>query len=342
MQKHSILLVEDDKDSALDISESLKGEGYQVVLVHSGEEGLRKLKKSPFDILITDLKLGAMDGLEVLQSVQEISPDTSVLILTGYGSLDSSISALRSGASDYLLKPCGPYELLLRIKNCLEVRELRKNLKQHTAELENANKLLRHEIMERKRAEEELSESRKQLIEHNQVLQQLSVIDGMTGIFNRRYFDDFLEKESGRAARDKSSLALIMVDVDCFKAYNDLYGHQAGDECLRQIASCLTRTMQRSADLVARYGGEEFAVILPGNNVAGAFRVAEAMRKNVESLSIVHEQSTTGNLVTISLGVSGFNPGKEFDHNAILGLADKALYEAKNKGRNRVDSIQPA
>lgn len=338
MKQHSILVVDDEEDSTLEISGILKTGGYKVSTSLSGEKAVKLLRENYFDLLISNLRLGKMNGMEILETVKEVNPEISILILTGYGSLNFSISALRAGVSDYLIKPSKPDELLLRVGNCLENLELRRKVKQHTADLENTNKHLRHEIMERKRAEEELCDSRNQLIEHNKILQQMSVIDGLTGIFNRRYFNDFLVKEGSRAARDKIPMALIMVDVDGFKNYNDVYGHLAGDECLIKIANTLTRTMQRPADLVARYGGEEFVVVLPGNNITGGLNVADAMRRNVEDLKILHEQSTTGKHVTISLGVSANNPKIEFDPTVLLGFADKALYKAKHGGRNRAES----
>ncbi|HYD80680.1 MAG TPA: diguanylate cyclase [Paucimonas sp.] len=175
----------------------------------------------------------------------------------------------------------------------------------------------------------------KQLREQALELQSQTLLDGLTGIANRRRFDAHMDDEFRRAKRNVSPLSLIMVDVDCFKSYNDNYGHQKGDECLIQIAGALTRVLGRPCDLLARYGGEEFMAILPDTNADGAMRIAEMMRREVEALELEHAFSSVAKRVTISLGVVTQIP----QHNAtvahMIGAADRALYKAKHSGRNR-------
>ncbi len=170
------------------------------------------------------------------------------------------------------------------------------------------------------------------------LLRALSFIDGLTGIANRRRFDEVLLREWRRCARSHLPLSLIMLDVDHFKAYNDHYGHQAGDECLRSVATLLDEQMKRPGDLVARYGGEEFICLLPETDVDGATSVAERLREAVVGQQLPHALSPVGGHVTISLGVASAMPLGEAPPDGLTQLADRLLYEAKRAGRNRVCS----
>ncbi|MEM7716107.1 MAG: EAL domain-containing protein [Cyanobacteria bacterium P01_A01_bin.68] len=170
----------------------------------------------------------------------------------------------------------------------------------------------------------------------NKELKNLALRDPLTKVFNRRYFDEKLEKEWKRLQRIPSPLSVIMCDVDCFKSYNDTYGHQTGDECLRMVAESISNTLKRPADCVARYGGEEFIVILPYTPPQGAFKVAEAIRDGVKKLNIPHTASSVSSVVTISLGVAGSIPSRNDNPLSLLEAADQALYLAKAQGRDRV------
>jgi len=178
------------------------------------------------------------------------------------------------------------------------------------------------DITERKKVEKEL--------------QRLSFLDGLTGIANRRYFDEYLEKELKQAVRNGIPLSLIMCDIDYFKAYNDNYGHQAGDKCLINVASALQNALKRPTDIAARYGGEEFAIILPNTGKDGSAKVAEKLRSSIEGLGIDHSGSLVGKYVTISLGVATIYPELNSSSMALINASDRALYQAKNDGRNRV------
>lgn len=170
----------------------------------------------------------------------------------------------------------------------------------------------------------------------NQELQRLTSTDSLTGVANRRRFDEALDHEWRRAARVNAPLACIMIDIDHFKAFNDRYGHLQGDACLRQIAHSLVATVRRAGDIVARYGGEEFAVVLPGTTQAGAVRVAEQLRAGVEALKLPNDASATAPHVTISLGVTTMTPTAGINPQTLVAGADRALYNAKRHGRNRV------
>ncbi|MBF0303803.1 MAG: diguanylate cyclase [Desulfamplus sp.] len=195
-----------------------------------------------------------------------------------------------------------------------------------------------------------LEESNTKLKAANLTLAAISKTDGLTGIANRHYFDEVLLNEWRRAARSRQPIALVMLDVDFFKKYNDHYGHQAGDECLKLVANALVSSVQRSGELAARYGGEEFAAILPGLEGDNAFEVAEKIRATVQAQDIPHEMGTKAGVVTVSIGVATLCPANEHDGRLdkrdgdgqdivpdnLLKKADKALYKAKHDGRNQV------
>jgi diguanylate cyclase (GGDEF)-like protein/PAS domain S-box-containing protein len=184
------------------------------------------------------------------------------------------------------------------------------------------------DITERKKIETELQHA-------NQELQRLTTIDGLTQIANRRCFDDYLQKEWKRLTREKLPLSLIMCDVDYFKLYNDNYGHQSGDDCLRAVAKAIENCANRPADLAARYGGEEFTVILPNTGAEGAVHIAECIRTQIQDLMIVHAFSQVHDYVTLSLGIASIIPEYNGNPQLLVEASDSALCEAKRSGRNR-------
>jgi diguanylate cyclase (GGDEF)-like protein/PAS domain S-box-containing protein len=192
------------------------------------------------------------------------------------------------------------------------------------------------DITDRKHAEEKLAEANARLESANHLLGVLAQQDGLTGLANRRCFDQVLDTEFHRAQREHLPLGIVMVDVDFFKSYNDRYGHLAGDECLRQICGAVSRALRRPGDLAARYGGEEIAVLLPSTSDSGATSVAERIRGAVAALAIKHSASPNG-IATISAGAGSIIPFSDDDDPAVLvNAADQALYQAKRDGRNRV------
>jgi len=186
----------------------------------------------------------------------------------------------------------------------------------------------------------ELEAERAKLAAANVELERLATQDGLTGLANRRYFNDLLDKEWARAARDKTQVALVLVDVDLFKKLNDTYGHPTGDECLRKVAAVLQNAIHRPGDVAARYGGEEFAILLPGNTQAGAGLLAGRMRREVENLRVEHNESPFGHM-TISCGVAALRPDATRPPVELVEKADQALYRAKEEGRNRVAEAPP-
>ena len=181
----------------------------------------------------------------------------------------------------------------------------------------------------RKQAEEKLTEL-------NEALKQMALIDGLTQIANRRHFDATIAQEWKRLARDKQPMSLLLADIDFFKKYNDHYGHQAGDDCLRQVGKALADTALRPADLVARYGGEEFVILLPNCTLEGALRVGERILDTIRQLGIEHSASSVSPTVTISLGAATLIPDAQTPLKELIEQADQALYQSKKTGRNRV------
>ena len=181
-----------------------------------------------------------------------------------------------------------------------------------------------------------------QLEQANQDLHRLSHLDSLTGVANRRRFEEALDLEWRRASRAGTPLSLIMIDTDFFKPYNDAYGHQRGDDCLTLVANTLRNALNRPGDMVARYGGDEFMILIPGTDSEGAAAIAETMRVRVEGMEITHNASPDDKVVTISLGVVTGYPTRGFSTGELIAAADEALYQAKGEGRNRfITSREP-
>ncbi|GEM_PF-487497 len=192
------------------------------------------------------------------------------------------------------------------------------------------------EITKLKQVEDELLKSKAQLISVNAELQKINRLDGLTKMFNRRWFDETINQEWKRAVREKSPLGLIMFDIDFFKKLNDIHGYKAGDECLRKTAATAFDTFKRPGDLLARYGEEEFAAILPSTDEDGAFIIGERLRKKIESLEVEFDENKDDYELTISLGIASMIPQSIEGHSELISLADNALTRAKDKGRNQI------
>ena len=186
------------------------------------------------------------------------------------------------------------------------------------------------------RMQRDLNELNTELHSHKEILAQMSYVDGLTSVANRRRFNEYLKEEWNRAVRSGLPLSLLILDVDFFKQFNDHYGHCAGDECLVLIAQALNSCIKRSSDLVSRYGGEEFAVVLPETGFSGAKGLAEGIRRSIQDLAIAHEHSRVAPQVTVSIGIACAVPTEKDTHMELVQAADNQLYEAKEAGRNRI------
>ena len=270
------------------------------------------------DLILMDIIMPDVDGIEACRNVKkrEWLADVPVIMVTATTEKDNLQLAFSAGAMDFIKKPLDRVELLARVRSALR---------------------LKHETARRKARETELLEVTRQLQAANERLQNLSFLDGLTGIPNRRHFDLELLQESRRAKREKTPFSLIILDIDYFKAFNDTYGHLKGDDCLKTVASTLKKTLKRPGDFPARYGGEEFAVVLPNTDDVGAAIIAEELRASIERAGIAHINSLCADYVTVSLGVvTRFSEQAETPDNLILA-ADRALYRSKHEGRNRVN-----
>ncbi|MEA5578188.1 diguanylate cyclase domain-containing protein, partial [Anabaena sp. UHCC 0451] len=183
--------------------------------------------------------------------------------------------------------------------------------------------------------EQRVQERTAELVIANQKLEQLVNLDGLTQVANRRCFDERLQAEWTRLAREQQPLALILFDVDKFKNYNDYYGHLGGDDCLVRLAQTVQKTVYRPADLVSRYGGEEFSILLPNTDLAGAIQVAQSIQQAIHDLAIPHTKSDVKNIVTVSMGICSLIPSLDIKPDILISSADQALYNAKKKGRDR-------
>lgn len=304
-----ILIAEDDRMTRAMISHILANDGYRVIEAENGEDCLSAYKKTPPNLVLLDAMMPGMNGFECCSHIMKLpgSAYTPILMITGLEDQTSVDWAFDVGASDYITKPIHWPVLRQRVRIQLERTQLYQKL-------EEANKKLMH----------------------------LASIDELTQLANRRVFSETLYREWRRMAREKSSLSLILADIDCFKAYNDTYGHLFGDNCLFQVASVIRQSVKRPADIPARYGGEEFAVILPNTPMEGAVHVAEAIRSAVKALAIPHQNSLNHSHVTLSLGVATVIPNLMAMRSETLLIlaADKALYEAKSQGRDCVQCDQ--
>lgn len=305
-----ILIVDDDSFMRKILVRYLERENYRVVEATNGMEALKIYQEFHPDIILLDVMMPVLDGFECCSRLQKLpnGDHTPVLIITALEDRESVDRAYGVGASDYVTKPIHWAVLRQRVRRLL----IQANLRQ---QLESANQQLAIVVQE---------------------LRRLVSIDGLTQVANRRCLDEYLEQECKRSHREQIPLSLVLCDIDFFKNYNDNYGHQEGDRCLQEIANAISKSTNRSADLVARYGGEEFAIILPNTDAEGALNVAIRATEIVRSLQLPHACSKVADHVTISCGVATLVPAHGFEVIHLLKSADRALYLAKAEGRNCV------
>lgn len=333
LKKSPILIVAHRKDRALILEALQKIPDLNMVWAESEKEALASLLEQPVSLIIFDVQLlqGSGDRIAKLVGEQACAKPISIILVGDAGNIQVQLSMeCACSAIDFVLKPVEPFILKNKVILLLELQRTKLLLEEKSEELEE--KTLELEVLHN------------ELEEKSEKLERLSSLDGLTGLFNRRYFDDNLVKEWRQAIRDQAPLALILIDIDYFKNYNDYYGHLQGDTCLCKVALALYETLLRPVDIVARYGGEEFAVILPNTGRAGAEMVARRMIDGVTGLAIPHKTSSAAPKVTISIGGSTIVPTGKFSVSLLLDRAEKALNEAKGSGRNcfRITGVEPA
>ncbi|PZD72418.1 Phytochrome-like protein cph2 [Acaryochloris thomasi RCC1774] len=329
----NILLVEDNPDDAFLIGKLLTaslGSQFELATVERLSDACTCLDSNHFDVCLLDLHLPDSVGLDSLLSLHNKNPGLPIVILTGLDDEDLATQALQLGAQDYLMKGQVNSTWLKRtIYHAMERTRLLEKIRTHEQQMQQLNLLLRDRLKRRTTAIH-------QMHEQVQVLKTISFIDALTQIKNRLGFDQKLEQEWLRAIGNRTSLSLIMIDIDYFKQFNDTYGHPEGDRCLKRVAQAIEAGLHRPQDLVARYGGEEFVVILPETSETGAIQVAERICTDVRDLKIAHLTSPLCDRITISLGVATSMPQDNELPQDLIVKADQALYQAKHQGRDRI------
>ncbi|CAN5260144.1 Wsp signal transduction system regulator diguanylate cyclase WspR [soil metagenome] len=282
-------------------------------------EAIDTVKRLRPTVILQDLVMPGADGLELLRAYrsQAESRDTPIIVLSSNDDPAVKKAAFTQGANDYMVKLPEPIELVARI---------RYHSRSYMA------------LIQRDNAYRALRLSQEQLLESNLELRRLTNSDGLTGLANRRYFNEYMSQEWAAAEENGTLLSLLMIDVDFFTSYNDRLGHLAGDDALQQVARTIDRARgDHPASLAARFGGEEFALVLPGIDAAGARKVAENLRLQIESLAMAHP-SPSGPHLTVSVGAATVAPTLEDSPNTLIERADAHLYQAKCNGRNRVSA----
>lgn len=366
MVKPVVLCVDDEKPVLESIKEQLRSSldnDYIIETAESGPDALDIIDELSADglevgVIISDQIMPEMKGDELLKIVHCRSPRTLKILLTGQADAEAVGSAVNhANLYRYLSKPWQMTDFLMTVKEALRsyiqdkkleeqnlelqkinqtLEELNVSLEQkvieRTAELTTANSKLLQEIVERERAENALKLA-------NIELTRLTNLDGLTHIANRRRFDEYLDAQWDVHENANCWLSLILCDIDQFKEFNDTYGHQLGDECLKKVAQALNQAMKEDGtDLVARYGGEEFAVILPNTNPDRGNQMAEMIRQHVSALKIPHRSSSVYDYVTLSVGLATTKSFLNLSRETFVELTDQALYKAKQQGRNQVVS----
>jgi diguanylate cyclase (GGDEF)-like protein len=311
----NILIVDDVPTNLHVLAQTLRTAGFMVWLATDGHNALGQIAHEQPDLILLDVRMPDLDGFEVCKRLQA-NPKTCeipIIFMTAHKDAVDKVKGLSLGGVDYVTKPFQDEEVLARIKVHLRLRALREALQQ--------------EIEQRKQTEAQLAQA-------NDTLRRLANLDALTQVANRYRFDDYLDQTWKRLQREQLPLSLVLCDVDYFKNFNDRYGHQVGDDCLRQVAQAIEQGTKRPADLVARYGGEEFAVILPTTTLEGAQRLCANMRTHIQKLQIPHETSQVSSVVTVSFGLVNAVPAAEITPQLLIQAADKALYRAKSQGRD--------
>jgi len=294
--KGRILIVDDAPDTLEIIQKLLRYEGYNVALASTGEEGVKKVEEEKPDVVLMDINLPGIDGTEALRRIRILNPLQCVIMLTAFATVDNAIQALKEGASDFVKKPFENEHLIHIVNQCLEKYKT---------------------LKEKEKLEEEV--------------RRLSVTDDLTSLYNHRHFFKTLEAELVRLRRQKTSLSLLMFDLDNFKSYNDRYGHLEGDKVLKNVGEIVKHSIRYNVDSGYRYGGDEFTVLLIGASMDQAMTIAERIRSSIEQTEFQD--------ITVSIGLSEYRD--HFDLEGFVKSADNAMYMAKHSGGNRVHTDIP-
>lgn len=290
-----VLLVDDSPDTLGFLTEALEQSGFSVLIATSGQAALSIVERITPDLILLDAVMPGMDGYEVCAALRSTAAVRDIPIIF--------VTALTNPEDETRALEAGAVDFISKPFNVAVVRAR-----------------VRTQLTVKRQAD---------------AMRELTLTDALTGVSNRRSFNETMDNEWRRGARSGMPMALIMVDIDHFKHYNDHYGHQAGDLCLQQVSAAMKRCAGRQPDMVARYGGEEFIILLPHEGVAGAEVIAQRILQEIAALALPHAASSVGQYVTVSMGVAAVTPSDQSEPAALIRAADALLYRAKQTGRNR-------
>ena len=316
-----ILIVDDVEANLIALKAILKSANAEVIAAESGNQALKIMLEKQIDIVLLDVQMPNMNGFEVAELMRSNSRtrDIPIIFVTAINKEEKYIfRGYELGAVDYIYKPVNNEILKSKVNVFIRLNEQKRIIEAKTQALKEKVELL--EIAEKK-------------------LSQLARIDDLTGVLNRRGFEEEFHREWTRSVLYRSDFSVIMIDIDDFKKYNDAYGHVEGDKCLIQVAKTIEKSLRRPFDTVARYGGEEFVAFLPETNEQGALLVAENIRQSIEALQIENQDAKGWNYVSASLGVVTTVPRVGQEKEKLIHRADQALYLAKNNGKNQVGLV---
>ena len=325
MNNEAEILIVDDTPANLDLLASMLKDRFRVRAATSGRRAVATARAHAIDLVLLDVDMPEMNGYEVCTELKadKSTREVPVIFISALDTAIDKVAAFAVGGADYITKPFQVAEVMARIEYQLRLARLTKDLARKNEELG--------------RIAAELEDTNRQLAIANVQLRALSYLDGLTGVANRRRFDEALEEACGAANEFRAPLSLVLIDLDHFKRLNDSQGHQDGDEALRSVAAVLAERTESRGGLAARFGGEEFAWLLPGVELEEAKAEAETLRAKIRDARIRHAGSECG-VVTASLGVAASAGTKELTPPAIIAAADAALYRAKSGGRDRVEA----
>ncbi len=293
-EKTQIMIVDDEENILNFMKHALLDMGYKVTVYSNAENAIEEIKKEAYDLVITDLMMPNLSGIEFVKKAKKISPNTDLVVMTGYPSVETAVKCMKLGATDYIVKPLDLEYINIIVERSIYKRDLEKR----AAEREH--------------------------------FEQISRVDGLTGLYNHKSFHDLLDAEISRSDRYKYNFSLLMIDIDDFKEINDNYGHQSGDAILKELA-LIFKSLVRKIDPVVRYGGEEFVIILSQTAKEQGRLFADRIVNGVATSKF--KGIPPNKMLTISAGLAGF-PDDASSHETLIKRADEALYKAKSMGKN--------
>ena len=318
-QHLKVLYVEDNQATRESFLDLLSNFFTNIVIAIDGEEGFEKFQNENFDLIISDIRMPKLNGIEMSKKIREIDCTIPIIIATAHKENNLLLECIEVGVSAYLLKPINLKQLEKVVKQTCEKLYYMKKIEEYESSLEDLVRMRTKEL--------EITKSK---------LEDMANKDPMTNLYNRRYFHDISETLLKISKREQLSFSMLMIDIDKFKNINDTYGHMIGDHVIQLLAN-IFQNLVRTSDIPIRFGGEEFIILLPNTDLKGATAIANKIRETIEKQKIVLDNNAQNTITfTVSIGVVEYSPMIHTDINKLLHRVDAALYEAKRNGRNRV------